>query len=77
MLDEPSLGLSPKLTQEVFATLNEIRASGTAILVVEQNVRLALAHADRGYLLSGGTIREEGTAKKMADDGLMQKAYLA
>jgi branched-chain amino acid transport system ATP-binding protein len=57
MLDEPSLGLSPKLMHEVFQKLEEIRQSGTTVLVVEQNVRLALKYVDRGYLLANGEIR--------------------
>ncbi len=76
MLDEPSLGLSPKLMHEVFHTLEKIRQSGTTILVVEQNVRLALRYVDRGYLLVNGEIRAAGSAKELADPALMHEAYL-
>ncbi|MBI4598981.1 ABC transporter ATP-binding protein [Candidatus Uhrbacteria bacterium] len=76
LLDEPSLGLSPKLMAEVFQKLDEIRAEGTALLVVEQNVRLALAHANRGYLLAAGTVCVSGSAKELSRPGLMQEAYL-
>lgn len=76
MLDEPSLGLSPKLMHEVFEKLEEIRQSGKTILVVEQNVRLALQYVDRGYLLANGEIRVEGSAKELGDKGVMEKAFL-
>ncbi len=77
MLDEPSLGLSPKLMHEVFATLEKLRQSGTTILVVEQNVRLALQYVDRGYLLASGTIRFAGSAQELKSENLMRDAYLA
>ena len=76
MLDEPSLGLSPKLMHEVFQTLETIRQSGTAIFVVEQNVRLALKYVDRGYLLANGKIKTAGSAAELSDESLMQSAYL-
>ena len=57
MLDEPSLGLSPILQSEVFTKLKELQNAGMTILCVEQNVRLVLRHADRGYLLANGSIR--------------------
>ncbi len=76
MLDEPSLGLSPKLMHEVFQTLEIIRQSGTAIFVVEQNVRLALQYVDRGYLLANGKIKIQGDAKKLSSEELMREAYL-
>ncbi len=76
MLDEPSLGLSPKVTHEVFEKLQELHASGVALLIVEQNVRLVLRFADRGYLLAGGEIRFEGASKELSDEKLMHRAYL-
>ncbi len=76
MLDEPTLGLSPKLMHEVFETLQKIRETGTTILVVEQNVRLALRYVDRGYLLANGMIRLSGSAKELAEENVMQSAYL-
>lgn len=76
MLDEPSLGLSPGMTREVFEHLGAIRASGTALLIVEQNVRSVLQHVERGYLLTAGTIRCSGTARQLGDERLMHEAYL-
>ena len=77
MLDEPSLGLSPKLMHEVFETLESLRQSGTTVLIVEQNVRLALKYVDRGYLLAGGTIRFSGSNMDLKSEDLMREAYLA
>lgn len=77
MLDEPSLGLSPKLMHETFKTLEGLRQAGTTILVVEQNVRLALQYVDRGYLLAAGTIRLAGSAQELKSENLMRDAYLA
>lgn len=76
MLDEPSLGLSPKLMHEVFKTLEKLRQAGTTILVVEQNVRLALQYVDRGYLLAAGQIRFSGRATELGSEDLMRDAYL-
>lgn len=76
MLDEPSLGLSPKLMHEVFGILKTIQAQGTTILVVEQNVHLALKYADRGYLLANGCVRFSGTSKELGNETLMKEAFL-
>jgi ABC-type branched-subunit amino acid transport system ATPase component len=76
MLDEPSLGLSPKLTHEVFEELKRLRSEGVAILVVEQNVRLVLAYADRGYLLVSGEVRVAGSAAELGREELMRSAFL-
>jgi branched-chain amino acid transport system ATP-binding protein len=76
MLDEPSLGLSPKVRHEVFETLKRINGNGTAILMVEQNVRLALQYASRGYLLVNGVVRHQGTAVELSDPQLMHSAFL-
>jgi branched-chain amino acid transport system ATP-binding protein len=76
MLDEPSLGLSPILCSELFRSLAEIRRTGAGILLVEQNARQALAIADRGYLLENGRIVGEGSARSLAQDPAVQKAYL-
>ncbi|SNB72575.1 branched-chain amino acid transport system ATP-binding protein [Arboricoccus pini] len=71
MLDEPSAGLSPRLVLEVFAQLGRIRAQGITILLVEQNVKAALALADRGIVLVGGRERHEGrSADLLGDPGL-------
>jgi branched-chain amino acid transport system ATP-binding protein len=76
MLDEPSLGLSPLLSTELFRTLKAIGETGVGILLVEQNARQSLAIADRAYLLENGRIVGEGRAAAMLDDPAVQKAYL-
>jgi branched-chain amino acid transport system ATP-binding protein len=75
-LDEPSLGLSPVLVKAVGEVISRIRASGTAILMVEQNARQALALADRAYVLETGRIVLEGPAADLARDPRVQHAYL-
>jgi branched-chain amino acid transport system ATP-binding protein len=76
MLDEPSAGLSPKLVEMVFAKLADIRASGVAIVLVEQNTRAALALADRATILVQGRNRHEGPARAMVSDPLIAALYL-
>lgn len=76
MLDEPSLGLAPVLVGELFASLSRIRARGVSLLIVEQNVRVSLSIADRGYLLEAGRIVGGGPAAKLADDPAVQHAFL-
>jgi branched-chain amino acid transport system ATP-binding protein len=76
MLDEPSLGLSPLLSRELFQTLKRVRETGLGILLVEQNARLSLAIADRGYLLDNGRITHEAPAAALARDPAVQAAYL-
>jgi branched-chain amino acid transport system ATP-binding protein len=76
MLDEPSAGLSPKLVEGVFARLAEIRASGVAIVLVEQNARAALAIADRGLILVEGRNRHEGRAAELWGDARVTALYL-
>ncbi len=76
LLDEPSLGLSPKLMQEVFEVLTQLQEEGMTLLIVEQNVRLVLSYADRGYLLSNGKIRLAGTAHELASEHVMRQAFL-
>ena len=76
MLDEPSAGLSPKLVETVFARLLEIRDSGVAIVLVEQNARAALAIADRALVLVEGRVRREGRARDLAGDREMADLYL-
>jgi ABC-type branched-subunit amino acid transport system ATPase component len=76
MLDEPSLGLSPKITGEMFAALEAIRGRGTSILIVEQNVKRTLALADGAYLISNGCIVGEGDACEIASDDVVSAAYL-
>ena len=76
LLDEPSLGLAPVTVQEVFRLIQDLRARGVTILLVEQNVRQALAVADRGYVLEGGRIIIEGSADTLARDEHLVSAYM-
>ena len=76
MLDEPSLGLSPLLSKELFQALGRIRESGPGVLVVEQNAKLSLAIADRGYLIENGHIVGANDAAALAADPAVQAAYL-
>ena len=76
MLDEPSLGLSPLLTRELFESLARVRQSGVGILLVEQNARQALAIGDRGYLLENGRIAGQGPTDALLHDPAVIAAYL-
>ncbi len=76
MLDEPSLGLSPVLTKELFRSLAKIAEGGVGILLVEQNARQSLKIADRGYLIEVGRITGEGTAQSLMTDPAVVNAYL-
>ena len=76
MLDEPSLGLSPLLTKDLFKSLRAVRETGVGILLVEQNAKQSLAIADRGYLIENGHITGEGTGAELAQDPAVQAAYL-
>jgi branched-chain amino acid transport system ATP-binding protein len=76
MLDEPSMGLAPRMVTQVYEILAELKAVGTTILLVEQNARAALKVADRGYVLETGRIILEGTAAELREDPEVQRAYL-
>ncbi|MAA65143.1 MAG: ABC transporter ATP-binding protein [Alteromonadaceae bacterium] len=76
MLDEPSLGLAPIIVKNIFSALADIRSSGVTILVVEQNARMALKLADRGYVLEVGKIVHEDTAQALMASSEVQEAYL-
>jgi len=76
MLDEPSAGLSPKMVEALFGKLIEVRATGVTIVMVEQNVRAALAIADRAYILVDGRPCHEGNARTLADDPAVAHLYL-
>ena len=76
LLDEPSLGLSPLITHEVFAAIRRINAEGTAVLLVEQNVALAMAMASRAYVLEEGRIVAEGAPQELLARPEIQRAYL-
>jgi branched-chain amino acid transport system ATP-binding protein len=76
LIDEPSIGLSPVMTQEVFAILRELRADGTTILMVEQNARSALEISDDGIVLELGRTRMTGTARALLDDPAIGRLFL-
>jgi branched-chain amino acid transport system ATP-binding protein len=76
LLDEPSLGIAPKLVQQIFAAIKQIAAAGVTILVVEQNTRIALATARRAYVLRTGEIALSGDARELAANPEIQAAYL-
>lgn len=76
MLDEPSMGLAPILVQQIFDIIKELHASGTTILLVEQNAEMALNIADRAYVLESGRIKLSGTGKELAQSDEIKKAYL-
>jgi len=76
MLDEPSMGLSPILVEEVFAIIREINQTGTTILLVEQNAHMALSVANRAYVLETGKITLSGAAAELERDARVKAAYL-
>ena len=76
MLDEPSMGLAPRMVTQVYNILAELKAAGTTILLVEQNARAALKVADRGYVLETGRIILDGAAADLREDPEVQRAYL-
>src|SRR5262245_47967673 len=76
MLDEPSLGLSPLLTRDLFRSLSKIKATGVGIFLVEQNAKQSLAIADRGYLLDNGHVVGADSAANLSKDETVRKAYL-
>ena len=76
LLDEPSMGLAPRLVAEIFACVRALRAADTALLLVEQNARAALAIADRGYVLETGRIVLTGTGAGLPADEAVRAAYL-
>ena len=76
MMDEPSMGLSPILVQEIFSIIKEINKSGTTVLLVEQNAHMALSIANRAYVLETGKIIKEGNAAALLSDDDVRRAYL-
>lgn len=76
LMDEPSMGLSPKLVKEIFAIIRKLHAEGITVLLVEQNAKMALSIADRAYVLESGSITMEGDAKDLLHDEKVRKAYL-
>ena len=76
MLDEPSLGLAPLIVRDIFRTITELRRTGVAILLVEQNARAALQVADQGYVLETGRVTLQGDSATLAADGRIVDMYL-
>ena len=76
MLDEPSMGLAPILVQQIFDIIRELHATGTTILLVEQNAQAALSVADRAYVLETGSISLSGTGAELMASDAVRKAYL-
>ncbi len=76
LMDEPSMGLSPKLVKEIFSIIRKLHEQGITILLVEQNAKMALSIADRAYVLETGSITMEGDAKELLNNEQVRKAYL-
>ncbi|SAL80762.1 ABC transporter [Caballeronia arvi] len=76
LLDEPSMGLSPIMVEKIFEVVREISKEGITVMLVEQNARLALQAADRGYVMDSGAVTMSGDAKQMLDDPKVKAAYL-
>jgi branched-chain amino acid transport system ATP-binding protein len=76
LLDEPSLGLAPKVIAEIFGVLDALRAQGVTVLLVEQDAKLALKHADRGYVMRTGSIVLSGTSAELLADETVRTIYL-
>ncbi len=76
LLDEPSMGLSPILVQEIFDCIQEVKKGGTTVLLVEQNAKMALSISDRAYVLETGTVFLEGKAADLLDNEQVRQAYL-
>ncbi|MBV8261668.1 MAG: ATP-binding cassette domain-containing protein, partial [Paraburkholderia sp.] len=76
LLDEPSMGLSPIMVEKIFEVVRTISSEGITVLLVEQNARLALQAANRGYVMDSGLVTMEGEAKQMLDDPKVRAAYL-
>lgn len=76
LMDEPSMGLSPLLVKEIFSIVKEVHKQGITVLLVEQNAKMALAIADRAYVLETGRIAMSGDAKDLLKDEKVKQAYL-
>jgi branched-chain amino acid transport system ATP-binding protein len=76
LLDEPSLGLAPQIFSDIFRVLRKVRDQGVTIVLVEQNVRLALEQAQTAYVFQGGSIALSGDSKDVLGSDLVQQAYL-
>jgi ABC-type branched-chain amino acid transport systems, ATPase component len=76
LLDEPSMGLAPKIVELILENIQKINAAGVTVLLVEQNAAMALAISHRGYVLETGEVILEGTARDLAGNDLVRQAYL-
>ena len=76
LLDEPSMGLAPVLVESIFDTISRLNKAGTTILLVEQNARMALQVASRGYVLQSGQVVLSDTAENLASNETVRQAYL-
>jgi len=76
MLDEPSLGLAPKIVAELFKIVRDINSSGTSVLLVEQNVRQAMRVAAYSYVLERGLIAAEGVGERLLETDIIRRSYL-
>ena len=76
LLDEPSLGLAPNITEQIFEIILQVNAEGTTILLVEQNAMIALEIADRAYVLESGRLLKSGDAQDLLRDDAVRHAYL-
>jgi branched-chain amino acid transport system ATP-binding protein len=76
LLDEPSMGLAPKLVEEIFACVRALKAASTTIFLVDQNARAALAVADRAYVLETGRVVLSGSGAELLEDEQVKEAYL-
>ena len=76
LMDEPSMGLSPLLVQEIFSIIKEVNAQGITVLLVEQNAKMALKVANRAYVLETGKIKLSGDAQELLHNDEVRKAYL-
>jgi branched-chain amino acid transport system ATP-binding protein len=76
LLDEPSMGLAPVLVDSIFETIKKLHADGTTILLVEQNARIALQVASRGYVLQSGSVVLSDTAENLEKNEMVREAYL-
>ena len=76
LIDELSLGLSPKITKEIYGAIQKLRHGEVTVLIIEQNATLALRHSDRGYVLETGKVALKGTSRELLGDEHIRKAYL-
>ena len=76
LLDEPSMGLAPLMVQKVFETVLRVSGEGVTILLIEQNAKMALETANRGYVMESGEITLQGEARALLDDPKVRQAYL-